>query len=89
MAATAPAAARSKIVFASEVNGNIDIYVMNADGTGRKRLTTDPKEDSDPEFSPDGKKIVFTSSRRVGKSTKSGTPTPTTRTPSPVWRSTR
>ena len=39
---------------------SISIWVMNSDGTGKTRLTTD--EDghcSDPSFSPDGSKIVY------------------------------
>jgi tol-pal system beta propeller repeat protein TolB len=53
----------SKIVFASFRDGNWDIYVMNADGSGQKRLTTDPEPDRDPVWSPDGSKIAFWSSR--------------------------
>lgn len=40
-------------------DGNRDIYVMNADGTGLKRLTSDPSFDADPEWSPDGRKFAF------------------------------
>jgi TolB protein len=40
-----------------------DIYVINADGTGRTRLTDDPAKDSQPDWSPDGSMIVFTSTR--------------------------
>jgi Tol biopolymer transport system component len=36
-----------------------DIYIMKADGTGVKRLTTDPGYDGGPFFTPDGKRIVW------------------------------
>src|SRR5206468_1029853 len=44
-------------------DGNDEIYVMNRDGTGVKRLTNDPGEDAYPAWSPDGKEIAFQSSR--------------------------
>ena len=47
-------AADDKIVFASNQEGNWDIYVMNMDGTGRTRLTDDPAQDWRPDWSPDG-----------------------------------
>lgn len=37
----------------------LDIYIMNADGSGVKRLTTSPGYDGGPFFSPDGKSIVW------------------------------
>ena len=37
-----------KIAFVSGRDGNNEIYVMNADGTGVTRLTKDPGEDLDP-----------------------------------------
>ncbi|HEV2826383.1 MAG TPA: PKD domain-containing protein, partial [Pyrinomonadaceae bacterium] len=40
-----------------------DIYVMNADGTGQTRLTTDAADDCNAEWSTDGTKIVFQSLR--------------------------
>ena len=43
--------------------GNLDIYVMNADGSGLTRLTTDPAEDASPSWSPDGTSIAFQSGR--------------------------
>jgi TolB protein len=40
---------------------NQEIYVMNADGSGKTRLTLDPRNDFDPVWSPDGQHIAFTS----------------------------
>jgi hypothetical protein len=53
----------SKIAFVSSRNGNFEIYVMNADGSGQTRLTNNPANDIDPSFSPDGSKIAFVSRR--------------------------
>src|SRR6266545_4814662 len=36
-----------------------DIYVMNADGTDVMQLTTDPADEYDPTWSPDGKQIAY------------------------------
>lgn len=53
-----------KIAFTRTVDGNVDIYTMNArDGSDVRRLTEDPAEDRDPDFSPDGQKIAFASHR--------------------------
>lgn len=38
---------------------NSDIYVMNADGSGRRQLTRGPQTDGDPVWSPDGRKNAF------------------------------
>jgi dipeptidyl aminopeptidase/acylaminoacyl peptidase len=41
-----------------------EIWVMNADGTGRRRITNPGSgHDFDPDLSPDGRKIVFRTSR--------------------------
>ena len=40
-----------------------EVFVMNADGTGRTQLTANATEDSYPAWSPDGAKIVFQSGR--------------------------
>jgi uncharacterized protein YjdB len=57
----------SRIAFVSQRDGNAEIYVMNADGTGTTRLTNDPQADGRPSFTPDGLSIVFHSSRPAGK----------------------
>ena len=44
---------------------NGDIYVVNADGTGKTRLTSHPAEEFDPAWSPDGTEIAF--SRHTGR----------------------
>jgi len=45
---------------------NSDIYVMNADGSGTRRLTHNVGYDGEPAWSPDGRRIAFQSKRRVG-----------------------
>lgn len=54
---------RGRIVFRSTRDGNSDIYLMNADGTGVRRLTDDPASDYQPEISRDGTTVVFVSER--------------------------
>ncbi len=58
---------RCRIAFTSlsEPN-NQDIYVMSADGTSIRQLTTDPARDMFPDWSPDGNQIVFVSYRAGG-----------------------
>src|SRR5262249_23972618 len=53
----------TKIAFQSNRDGNIEIYVMNADGSNPVRLTVDSHADQEPDWFPDGGKIVFDSNR--------------------------
>jgi Tol biopolymer transport system component len=43
------------------------LFLINVDGTGLKPLTILPGGDYDPDWSPDGSKIVFTSVRNSGR----------------------
>jgi TolB protein len=52
-----------RIVFASSRDGNSEIYSMNPDGSGLKRLTNHLADDYDPAISPDGMRIAFRSHR--------------------------
>ena len=49
--------------YAWNYDDQMDIFSANRDGSGLKRLTTAPGYDAEGAFSPDGRKIVFTSLR--------------------------
>ncbi len=53
----------TKIAFHSDRDGNDELYVMSADGSGVTRLTNNAAVDGVPAWSPDGTKIAFVSSR--------------------------
>ena len=47
----------------SNLHGPLDVMMMNADGSGVRRLTQHPGYDSSGSWSPDGTQIAFTSDR--------------------------
>lgn len=50
---------RNQLAFISVCDGNAEVYTINADGTGLRRLTHSPLGDSSPLWAPDGSKIAF------------------------------
>lgn len=53
----------NRIVYTSLASGNMDLWIMNADGTGQRQLTSDLQQDDSPRVSPDGRYILFNSLR--------------------------
>src|SRR5215831_7377625 len=51
------------VVFTSERDGSAELYTVRSDGTGIQRLTDNPAFDDQAFFSPDGRRIVFVSTR--------------------------
>jgi dipeptidyl aminopeptidase/acylaminoacyl peptidase len=47
---------RRKIAFVNDRDGNSEVYVMNANGSGQRNLTRNPAFDADPAWSPDRRK---------------------------------
>jgi Tol biopolymer transport system component len=52
-----------RIVYASIAGGNLDLWIMNGDGTNQKQLTSDPAMDTLSVVTPDGRYIFFNSMR--------------------------
>ncbi|MGI8897039.1 MAG: protein kinase domain-containing protein, partial [Pyrinomonadaceae bacterium] len=52
-----------KIVYASKASGNLDLWMMNGDGTNQRQLTENSRINTHPAVSPDGRYIVFASDR--------------------------
>jgi TolB protein len=53
----------TRIAFWSNRDGNGEIYVMNVDGSGVRRLTNNPGYEAAPTWSPNGTQLAFTSDR--------------------------
>ena len=48
-------------------DGNLELYVVRAEGGGETRLTRDGGDDGSPAWSPDGSSIAFLSTRDGGR----------------------
>jgi Tol biopolymer transport system component len=58
---------RTKIAFVAAVGDQLELYVMNADGSGQQRLTvTDGWQEKHPVFMPGDLKIAYERNRKVG-----------------------
>jgi Tol biopolymer transport system component len=53
----------TRVVYMADRDGNHELSIMNADGTGETNLTRHPASDNVPRWSPDGSTIVFFSDR--------------------------
>ena len=53
----------SEILFAANHDGDLEIFVVGADGTDQRQLTDNGGQDFFPSWSPDGDTIVFSSDR--------------------------
>jgi TolB protein len=51
------------IAYASNKDGNTEIYVANADGSGSRRLTVNRAIDTSPAWAPNAQRLAFTSDR--------------------------
>jgi formylglycine-generating enzyme required for sulfatase activity len=54
---------KGSIVFASDRSGVLNLWIMKATGKDQRPLTKDTNPTADPRFSPDGKKILYTTLR--------------------------
>jgi len=55
-----------KIAFASQRDGNWEVYTMDTDGGNVKNLTNNVADDQKPTWSPDAKELAF-QSKRTGR----------------------
>ena len=60
---TAAAYSQGKIAFDSCGDGNCEIYLINPDGTGERRLTFNSAMDRQPSLAANGTKIAFSTNR--------------------------
>jgi serine/threonine protein kinase/Tol biopolymer transport system component len=56
-----------RIIFATNESNNIDLWIMDPDGGNRKQLTANSGQNASPFVSPDGRYIVFSSTRGGGR----------------------
>jgi dipeptidyl aminopeptidase/acylaminoacyl peptidase len=54
---------RDWILFVSDRSGNLDLWIIRADGSGLRQITTDASAEFDPTWSPDGRLVAFLSDR--------------------------
>lgn len=55
----------STVVFDSTEDGQRDLWLVGVDGTGLRRLTDTPEDETWPTFSPDGTQVAFTRADQI------------------------
>jgi len=58
-----PVVSRAGRILYATFSHQTDLYIQNVDGTGEERLTFHTQDNFGPQFSPDGKKVVYMSTR--------------------------
>ena len=53
----------ARLAFASVVDDNLEVFIVNADGSGLTNVTRSSAFDYDPSWSPDGARLTFDSNR--------------------------
>lgn len=52
-----------QVVYSSSVGGNMDLWVMNADGSNQRQLTANSRNNTQPVITRDGRYVIFSSDR--------------------------
>ncbi|GAA2997538.1 hypothetical protein [Actinokineospora diospyrosa] len=79
------------VVFDSVEGGQRDLWAVGVDGTGERRLTSTPLDETAPTFSPDGTEIAFARSGEILAQPLAGGPVerltdePTGQASQPAW----
>ena len=69
VAVDARRSATGRIAFSAGPHPREDVYIVNADGSGLRRLTDSPGADFDPSWSPDGQRIAYRHEAEGGDAT--------------------
>jgi hypothetical protein len=57
---------RTRVAFSSSRGGSYDLYLMDADGRNARRLTVDAGAESEPVWTPDGSRIIYSGTATGG-----------------------
>jgi len=53
----------AQVVYSSSVGGNMDLWLMNADGSNQHQLTANSRNNTQPVITRDGRYVIFSSDR--------------------------